>query len=980
MADDVFSAFGRGFVAFAHSRAADLTGGSFKDSGALITSLMDGKTGTTKAAFAQVKADIDQLGNITSDLGDALEKEIADGKAAVSEMAAELSHDPFGPGEVMRGLTALAKLLVAYDNALTKVAEKVSQKASGSMTPKQIRDDIEGMNAPIRMLLNDGAGAVTSNFDRLCQFILNIDGASGKLGERLVWDYAEKRLQIEFAAAGPVSRKELNFDGATLVAFFSYKTEIKAGIDLRTKLKAGLRNHVLLEKIMPGQQPTADADQVAITLDTHDGLTFGSGKDKRLILPARISYPAIELREFAIEQPSADNESNKNRVNIVFTVAGKLGDVFAVVVEGGGVTIRWMDGAEPQIMAKIPTGAGLRLKTPAIKGGGYLRYDEIREEYGGVFQLELAKIGITAIGLIGTKPFSLVIVIGVQFSPKIELGFGFTLSGLGGILAIERTLDSAALRDGLKDGAVDQILFPADPVAAAPQILFQLSKIFPERADGFVIGPIAQLGWGSQAGFVKARLGVVLSLPEPKIVILGAVQVGVPSADVEEKLRVVDLRAELMGEITPDYVFLKVSLSKSKLFKLEVTGDLVLFIQWTGEGAFALSVGGFFPGYEAPKQIGPMQRVAIKFAPKADWLAISVQAYLAVTSNTVQFGGRVDILVSFSKVKAQGWLQLDALFQWAPHFYFVIRIDAGISVSAFDVTLARVAFKGELSGDKPFRLEGHAEAKILFWTVPVDVGPITWGEATPPPAPQIDPIAAVARALESPQAWMPLLPEGAQNMVRIASDGGAAQPLFHPLGQIQLRQLTIPLEMDIDRVGSSAVTHRRINMRQPSLAGEPAGAVWPLSDRFPPGHFLKLGDQEVLARPEYEEHISGLGMGAAKGPSFSTAIHAGYSWNTVCPDENFATPQRQHWQLSRLTSHVLAGSARMMNARANPYMPKRPSPQEVALSDRGQVCLASAQNLGAVSSELMNASVAGQAVKDAARQGDILTTISAGFL
>ena len=194
-----------------------------------------------------------------------------------------------------------------------------------------------------------------------------------------------------------------------------------------------------------------------------------------------------KLREFAIEQPATDNVDAKNRVNVVFTVAGKLGEVFAVVVEGGGISIRWVDGGSPQVLPKIPTGAGMRIKTPVITGGGYLRYDEVKKEYGGVFQLEVVKLGITAIGLIGTEPFNLVIVIGVRFPVKIELGFGFTLNGLGGILAIERTLDSMALANGLKNDVVGQLLFPADPVAAAPQILNQLGAIFPPKAGGFVL-------------------------------------------------------------------------------------------------------------------------------------------------------------------------------------------------------------------------------------------------------------------------------------------------------------------------------------------------------------------------------------------------------------------------------------------------------------------------------------------------------------
>ncbi len=44
----------------------------------------------------------------------------------------------------------------------------------------------------------------------------------------------------------------------------------------------------------------------------------------------------------------------------------------------------------------------------------------------------------------------------------------------------------------------------------------------------------------------------MISLPDPKLILLGAVQIGVPSAKVDEKLRIVDLRAEVYGEFTPE--------------------------------------------------------------------------------------------------------------------------------------------------------------------------------------------------------------------------------------------------------------------------------------------------------------------------------------------------------------------------------------------------------------------------------------------
>ncbi len=985
MSDNAIEAFGRGFAGFAHSRAGDLVGSSFNDTGSLVASLFDGTEGTTKAAFAALKADIDALVPLVTALVAAIQTDIDKGKAAVTEMAAEIAKTPFQADELARALTALGKLLVAYDSAIGKCAEKLAEQTppgpGRDAKVKQIKDEINGMNAPIKKLFSNIGNGVIDGFNELVSLVLGIDNASTKLEDKLEWNYAEKRLSLTFLQLAPKSVPPLNFDGGHLEAFFQYKTDFRAGIEITTNMKAGLRSDKLLEKIMPGQPPTADSEGVAITIDTTDGITFGSGPNKRLVLPVRFAWPGLELREFAMEQPATDNVDANNRINVVFTVAGKLGDVFAVVVEGGGISIRWVDGGSPVIAPKIPSGAGLRINTGVVTGGGYVRYNEVKKEYGGVFQLEIAKIGVTAIGLIGTAPFSLVIVIGVRFAPKIELGYGFTLNGIGGILAIERTLDSMALANGLKNDVVGQLLFPADPVAAAPQILDQLGAIFPPKAGGFVIGPIAELGWGSQAGFLKARLGVVLSLPDPKITLLGAIQIGVPSADIAPNLRVVDLNANIMGEVCADYFFIKVSLAKSKVFKLELTGDIALYVQWAGEGAFALSVGGFFPGYEYPKQLGTMDRAGIKFAPPVDWLSLSAVAYFAVTSNSVQFGGKVDLKAKVGPASAEAWLQLDALFQWAPYFYFEIRLDVGIKVKAFGVTLAGVQFTGKISGDQPWHLEGNAVCEILWWDVEVPIGPMEWGEPRPANAPEIDNLTTAAQALSSAEAWTPQLPPGAQHIVRLATDGTAPQ-LYHPLGELLVRQLQVPLETDIDRIGSRPVKSRRINLQNPLLGGAVPAAVWHVTDRFSPGHFLQLTDDEVLARPEFEVLPSGIGLAAARGAKFSAATHAAYRWNTVFPGRSTAS-RVESWMMSSATAkfntakYIGQNAASALRAAAsNPYMVAKPLPAPDLLRDRGVVQVVRADTLQPVDGVFITPSAANWTTQ--AEVG--LTTLAPGMM
>ncbi len=104
------------------------------------------------------------------------------------------------------------------------------------------------------------------------------------------------------------------------------------------------------------------------------------------------------------------------------------------------------------------------------EGGGFL--EQRSGGYGGALQLRLGPVEVKAVGLLTLEPsFALVVVMSIEFFPPIDLTFGFTLNAVGGVIGIEHRLDTDALRAGLSTGALDHILFPADPVAAAPAIL-----------------------------------------------------------------------------------------------------------------------------------------------------------------------------------------------------------------------------------------------------------------------------------------------------------------------------------------------------------------------------------------------------------------------------------------------------------------------------------------------------------------------------
>src|SRR4030095_12379410 len=129
-----------------------------------------------------------------------------------------------------------------------------------------------------------------------------------------------------------------------------------------------------------------------------------------------------------------------------------------------------------------------------------LRLDSEKGEYMGALELEFEDMfSLKAIGIIntkmpdGSKGFSLLIIITAEFTP-IQLGFGFTLNGVGGLFGLSRRIGVQALVEGIRTNAIKSILFPEDIVANITRIISDIKQFFPPQQDHFVVGPMAKLG------------------------------------------------------------------------------------------------------------------------------------------------------------------------------------------------------------------------------------------------------------------------------------------------------------------------------------------------------------------------------------------------------------------------------------------------------------------------------------------------------
>jgi hypothetical protein len=116
------------------------------------------------------------------------------------------------------------------------------------------------------------------------------------------------------------------------------------------------------------------------------------------------------------------------------------------------------------------------------------------------------------------------------------------------------------------------------------------------------------------------------------------------------------------------------SLYNSRIMIDPITGDLALRIYWGGDPNFLLTVGGFHPAYTPPPMnIGTLERVGFVVSPGIPM--VRAEAYLAITSNSVQFGARVEILYGVKFFNVFGFVGLDVLIQFNP-FLLIAEITA----------------------------------------------------------------------------------------------------------------------------------------------------------------------------------------------------------------------------------------------------------------------------------------------------------------
>jgi hypothetical protein len=548
--------------------------------------------------------------------------------------------------------------------------------------------------------------------------------------------------------------------------------------------------------------------------------------------------------------------------------------------QGGGN----LGPADLKLGFKPPNGLGLEIDAGPAAGGGYISFDPSKGQYAGVLDVSLMDVvQVKVIGVIdtimpdGTSGFSFILIITFDL-PPIQLGFGFTLNGVGGLGGVNRTIDTTALQAGFVAHSLDSILFPPDPVANAPEIISNIRNFFPVAQNSYVFGPMMEIGWGEPT-LITLQIGVILELPQPVLItLLGLIDVALPDADAP----LIQLHIDVLGELDFGTKTLQVEgdLYDSSVLIYSTSGSLFFRVCWGSDQNFIYSVGGFNPHFNtAGLDIPQLSRCTVSIG-LGDDPRISANNYFAVTSNSLQFGANVQAYASAAGFTVQGYLGFDLLVIYSP-FSFEFDFNASFSVSYEGVNLLSLSVSGSFSGPRPWNFNGSASISILFFSVSASLN-ITWGDSTPVTIPQKPVLPDLVAALQAPGNWSAALPAGMTPAASLIAPKPSDPTLIvYPMGTLSVRENVVPLDTPITRYGNAtpsdgnlfAISDVEINGQETTRQSFP--------EYFAPGQFNALSDADKLSSPSFIQCDAGVTIG-------SSAIDSGKDTaRTVVYDEKY---------------------------------------------------------------------------------------------
>ncbi|MFI5972886.1 DUF6603 domain-containing protein [Streptomyces sp. NPDC051452] len=705
-------------------------------------------------------------------------------------------------------------------------------------------------------------------------------------------------------AAGMTDGPGISVNGIGLTVTADPATPPAVEIELREITAAILPTALAKLLGVGGADPMADGSgpvSVTVRADRAGGLRFAGNGALRAALPLRLNAPGVRTGDIGLELTS-DGDGPRLALSMSVT-AGLPGLPLRVFLERAGIDLPVVlspatpPGIDPRRLRELfPDGIGTELNLPPVSGGGLVRRTP-DQGYAGLISIDLGVLQLQAIALFrppaGSTPTSFLVLLAARFpDPGIELGLGFALDAVGGLVGVNRHVDVTELQQLVCDGNADRVLFPDHAAERAGEIIGSMGAVFPVAPGRLLVGPMVRITWGGR--MVSLSGALILELPAPvRAVLVGRLLVGLP----DPVLPLIRLQASVLGRIDPavPVVELLVSLAGSWIVGLAVRGEMYLLVRGGRQPEFVLSAGGFHPRYTRPTGVPALRRLQVDLAPGGGF-GLRMEAYFAVTSNAVMFGGQVQLDAMIAGCGVQGWLGLDALFVLDP-FAFAVQVRAGVAVRAFGRRLASVGLDFTLEGPAPWHAFGTGSISVLFWDVALDFD-VRWG--SPPAVAQPsgrDPLGPLRAAIGQARAWAvqrPTAERTALVFTPAAIEKLAKGEIVHPDATLRVSQEVVPLGVPISRFEHRPVPVQHWTIKEVTL-GVPRAAtdLSSVPERFVPGEFFDLTEDQQLSTPAFVSYAGGVRVGTdATRLGAGHQVDDGYETGYEPP---LPTRQFSHW-------------------------------------------------------------------------------------
>jgi hypothetical protein len=339
------------------------------------------------------------------------------------------------------------------------------------------------------------------------------------------------------------------------------------------------------------------------------------------------------------------------------------------------------------------------------------------------------------------------------------------------------------------------------------------------------------------------------------------------------------------------------TLYDSRIARFSISGDMAMRLNWGDKPLFALAIGGFNPRFPPPPGFPKLDRLAISLDTD-DTIRARLESYLALTSNTIQFGARLDFYAhrefgSLGDFSVAAYLEFDALLQFQPFWFlgdliwFRVDLNAGALLMRNGKPLFGITLQASLTGLEPIHIWGVITFNLLG-EHPI---PFNWTSNTAKPPALIEPKTVleelhkqIKENLIDKRNWGTQFPNDGHAVVTLRLQEPGEALLLHPFGELEVRQRVIPLKLPIELFNGIALDEQHFyNLKFFDVTGTELTAI-ETKDPFAPGQYLSLTDDQKLTRPSFEPFTSGyqqIRLGDNISCPWDSAIPTSFEYETA---------------------------------------------------------------------------------------------------